>query len=153
MSKEVLAVVEIMSNEKGVDKEIIFEAIEAALATATRKSHNDELDARVSIDRHTGDYETFRRWEVVEDDVQIEENVGWYMRQMDAVEMDPHIEPGEFVEEPMESIEFGRIGAHRAARLGARTRLPVPPSARKRLIELHRIDCCFACKYIGSVEQ
>jgi N utilization substance protein A len=132
MSKEVLAVVEIMSNEKGVDKEIIFEAIEAALATATRKSHNDELDARVSIDRHTGDYETFRRWEVVEDDVQIEENVGWYMRQMDAVEMDPHIEPGEFVEEPMESIEFGRIGAQTAKQVIIQK---VREAERKKVVE------------------
>lgn len=114
MSKEVLAVVEIMSNEKGVEKEIIFEAVEAALATATRKSNNDELDARVSIDRYTGDYETFRRWEVVEDDMEIEDNVGWYLRQMDAVEQDPHAEPGDFIEEPMESIEFGRIGAQTA---------------------------------------
>ncbi|KKY61323.1 transcription elongation factor NusA, partial [Tannerella forsythia] len=114
MSKEVLAVVEIMSNEKGVEKEIIFEAIEAALATATRKSHNDEIDARVSIDRHTGDYETFRRWEVIEDDVEIEDHVGWYIRHMDAVDVEPHIEPGEFIEEPIESIEFGRIGAQTA---------------------------------------
>jgi len=114
MSKEILAVVEIMSNEKGVDKEIIFEAIESALATATRKSHNDELDCRVQIDRATGDYETFQRWEVIEDDVEIEDNPYWYLRMMDAVEENPHIEAGEFIEEPIESIEFGRIGAQTA---------------------------------------
>ena len=68
MSKEVLAVVEIMANEKGVDKEIIFDAIETALATATRRSYDDEMDVRVTIDRHTGNYETFRRWAVVADE-------------------------------------------------------------------------------------
>ena len=67
MSKEILNVVEVVSAEKGVAKEIIFEAIEAALASATRKRHPEDLDVRVSIDRDTGDYETFRRWEVVDD--------------------------------------------------------------------------------------
>ena len=67
MSKEILNVVEVVSAEKGVAKEIIFEAIEAALASATRKRHREEIDVRVSIDRDTGDFETFRRWEVVED--------------------------------------------------------------------------------------
>ena len=67
MSKEILNVVEAVSVEKGVAKEIIFEAIEAALASATRKRHHEEHDVRVSIDRETGDYETFRRWEIVDD--------------------------------------------------------------------------------------
>ena len=114
MSKEVLAVVEIMANEKGVDKEIIFDAIETALATATRKSHGDDLDARVQIDRVTGDYETFRRWEGSEDATEIEDNPYWFIRMMDAVEEDPNIEVGEYIEESMESIDFGRIGAQTA---------------------------------------
>ena len=67
MSKEILSVVEVVSAEKGVAKEIIFEAIEAALASATRKRHPEDLDVRVSIDPETGDYETFRRWEIVDD--------------------------------------------------------------------------------------
>ena len=67
MSKEILSVVEVVSAEKGVAKDIIFEAIEAALASATRKRHPEDLDVRVSIDRETGDYETFRRWEIVDD--------------------------------------------------------------------------------------
>ena len=67
MSREILNVVEAVSNEKGVPSDIIFEAIEAALASATRKRHGDGIDVRVSIDRETGDYETFRRWEVVDD--------------------------------------------------------------------------------------
>ncbi|NPA72568.1 MAG: transcription termination/antitermination protein NusA [Gammaproteobacteria bacterium] len=114
MSKEILAVVEIMANEKGVDKEIIFDAIETALATATRRSNDDELDARVTIDRITGDYETFRRWEVIDDATAIEDNVGWYIREMDAIDEDPNIQIGEYIEEPMESVEFGRIGAQTA---------------------------------------
>jgi len=114
MSKEVLAVVEIMANEKGVDREVIFDAIESALAFATRKSHDDEIDVRVSIDRISGDYQTYRRWEVIENDVAIEDNVHWYLRMMDAEEIDPHIEPGQFIEEEIDSIDFGRIGAQTA---------------------------------------
>lgn len=69
MSKEILAVVDAISNEKGVPRTVIFEAVEAALASASRKRFEDEeASVRVHIDRGTGDYETFRRWEVVEDD-------------------------------------------------------------------------------------
>ncbi len=134
MSKEVLAVVEIMANEKGVEKEVIFDAIEAALATATRKSHDDELDARVSIDRVTGDYETFRRWEVIDDGTLIEDHVGWYMREMDAVDIDPNIEVGEFIEEPMESIDFGRIGAQTAKQVIIQK---VREAERKKVVEIY----------------
>ena len=62
MNKEILMVVDAVSNEKGVDKEVIFDALEAALASATRKKHGEEWDVRVAIDRKSGDYETFRRW-------------------------------------------------------------------------------------------
>ena len=68
MSKEILMVVDAVSNEKGVSKEIIFEAIEAALASATRKRQSEDMDVRVAIDRDSGDYETFRRWMVLEDE-------------------------------------------------------------------------------------
>ncbi len=68
MNKEILMVVDAVSNEKGVEKEIIFEAIEAALASATRKRHGDDIDVRVAIDRETGEYETFRRWIVFADE-------------------------------------------------------------------------------------
>ena len=68
MSKEILLVVEAVSNEKGVAKEVIFEAIEAALAMATKKRYGEEAEFRVAIDRTTGEYDTFRRWEVIEDD-------------------------------------------------------------------------------------
>ena len=68
MNKEILLVADAVSNEKGVDKDIIFEAIEAALASATRKRYGEDIDVRVAIDRKTGDYETFRRWKVFADD-------------------------------------------------------------------------------------
>ena len=68
MNKEILMAVDAVSNEKGVDKEIIFDALEAALASATRKKHGEELDVRVSINRKTGAYDTFRRWKVFADD-------------------------------------------------------------------------------------
>ena len=68
MNKEILMVVDAVSNEKGVDKEVIFDALEAALAAAARKKHGEEWDVRVAINRKTGDYETFRRWKVFADD-------------------------------------------------------------------------------------
>lgn len=132
MGKEILAVVEIMANEKGVDQEIIFDAIETALATATRKSEGDEINVRVSIDRETGEYETFRCWEVIDDATAIEDNVGWYIREMDAVDEDPNIEIGEFIEEPMESIDFGRIGAQAAKQVIVQK---IREAERKKVVE------------------
>ncbi|QKT02566.1 transcription termination/antitermination protein NusA [Ectothiorhodospiraceae bacterium 2226] len=113
MTKEILLVAEAVSNEKGVDKEIIFEAIEAALATATKKRYLADMEVRVEIDRTSGDYRTFRRWEVVEDADAVEAPD----RQIvltDAREKNPELNVGDFVEEPMESVEFGRIAAQTA---------------------------------------
>jgi len=114
MNKEILMVVDAVSNEKGVEKEIIFEAIEAALASATRKRHGDDIDVRVAIDRESGDYETFRRWLVFEDESTELEFPDRELRMQDAVDVNPDAEPGGFVEEPMESIAFGRIAAQTA---------------------------------------
>ena len=150
MSKEILNVVEVVSAEKGVAKEIIFEAIEAALASATRKRHPEDLDVRVGIDRETGDYETFRRWEIVDDasvvftqeeaDAAVEKllaaaphedhgaarddaeevtgpRVFDPVRQIlwsDASSRLPGLEVGDFAEEPIESVAFGRIAAQTA---------------------------------------
>jgi N utilization substance protein A len=114
MSKEILMVVDAVSNEKGVEKEIIFEAIEAALASATRRKHGEDIDVRVAIDRETGDYDTFRRWLVFEDDSTELEFPDRELRMIDAVDIDPDAEPGGYVEEPMESVEFGRIAAQTA---------------------------------------
>ena len=114
MSKEILMVVDAVSNEKGVEKEIIFEAIEAALASATRRRHGDDIDVRVAIDRNSGDYETFRRWLVFEDESTELEVPDRELRMIDAVDIDENAEPGGYVEVPMESVEFGRIAAQTA---------------------------------------
>jgi N utilization substance protein A len=114
VNKEILMVVDAVSNEKGVDKEVIFEALEAALASATRKKHGEELDVRVAIDRKTGDYDTFRRWKVFADDSTELEVPERELRMDDAKEIDAAIEPGGFVEQPMESVAFGRIAAQQA---------------------------------------
>jgi N utilization substance protein A len=113
MSKEILLVVDAVSNEKGVEKDVIFGALEAALASAARKRTNEEMDVRVAIDRTTGDYETFRRWEVLDDDAEMEFEEAQVFLQ-DALEKDPDIEVGGFIEEPMENVEFGRIAAQTA---------------------------------------
>jgi len=113
MSKEILLVVDAISNEKGVDKEVIFEAIEAALASATRKRHPGDIDARVAVDRRTGEYETFRRWLVAEDDAEIE-GPDKEVPLSEARQRDPAAEVGGYIEEPMESVEFGRIAAQTA---------------------------------------
>ena len=114
MSKEILMVVEAVSNEKGVDEEIIFQAIEAALASATRKRHGEDIDVRVAIDRSTGEYETFRQWKVFADDSTELETPDAELRMIDAVDIDPDAVPGGYVEVPMESVEFGRIAAQTA---------------------------------------
>ena len=107
-------VADAVSNEKGVDKDVIFEAIEAALASATRKKHGEEMEVRVAIDRSTGAYETFRQWMVFADDSNELEDPDCELRLQDAVDVDPDAKPGEYVEEPMESVEFGRIAAQTA---------------------------------------
>jgi N utilization substance protein A len=113
MSKEILLVVDAVSNEKGVSKTIIFEALEAALASATAKRSSDEIEARVSIDRETGEYETFRRWEVLDDEAELEFE-GHQILHKDAITHNPDIEVGTYIEEPMENVEFGRIAAQTA---------------------------------------
>ena len=112
MSKEVLLVVESVSNEKGVPAGVIFEALELALATATKKRFEDEVDLRVSINRQNGSYETFRRWTVV-DESEFEDPAYQLTEDMpQAVEAKAKI--GDVLEEKVESIEFGRIAAQTA---------------------------------------
>ena len=113
MTNEILLMADVLSREKSVDKDVIFEAIEAALATATRKRHREDIDARVSIHRDTGDYDAFRRWEVVDDDEELE----FPMRQIRLTQAridQPDLEIGEFIEQPLEPVEFGRIAAQAA---------------------------------------
>jgi N utilization substance protein A len=115
MSKEILLVVDAVSNEKGVAAEIIFEAMETALATASKKKHGGDVDIRVCIDRATGDYDTFRRWEVIDDtETQVLENPSREITLGAARLDDPEIQPGDFIEEQIESVEFGRIAAQTA---------------------------------------
>lgn len=113
MNKNVLLVVDAVSNEKGVDKEIIFEAIEAALASATRKRKSEDIGVRVAINREDGSYETFRQWEIVEDDAEIE-NPSAQIKLSEAQAEQSDLEVGDIIEEPMESVEFGRIAAQAA---------------------------------------
>lgn len=114
MNRDILTVVDVVSNEKGVAKEIIFEAIEAALASATKKRNREDIEVRVAINRDTGDYETFRRWEIVDDDVETVEFPTRQIRVTDARQNAPEIDVGDFIEEPMASVEFGRIAAQTA---------------------------------------
>ncbi len=112
-NKEILLVVDAMSNEKGVGKEVIFQAIEAALAMATRKRYEMALDAAVKIDRVTGNYETFRQWLIVEDEEELESEET-QITLTEAKKKDPEAEVGGYIQEPMESVEFGRIAAQTA---------------------------------------
>ncbi|AMA44660.1 transcription termination factor NusA [Pseudomonas monteilii] len=112
MSKEVLLVVESVSNEKGVPPGVIFEALEVALATATKKRFEDEVDLRVEINRHTGSYETFRRWTVVEEDDLDDPAIEVWPSKIQ--ESHPEAKVGDVIEEKIESIEFGRIAAQTA---------------------------------------
>ncbi|MCF4994220.1 transcription termination/antitermination protein NusA [Pseudomonas syringae] len=112
MSKEVLLVVESVSNEKGVPASVIFEALELALATATKKRFEDEVDLRVEINRHTGSYETFRRWTVVEEDDLDDPAIETWPSKV--AQTHPGAKVGDVVEEKIESIEFGRIAAQTA---------------------------------------
>ncbi|HSH43450.1 MAG TPA: transcription termination factor NusA [Arenicellales bacterium] len=113
MANEILLMADVLSREKGVEKDVIFEAIEAALATATRKRHREDIDARVSIHRDTGAYDTYRRWEVIPDDEELE-FPSRQIRLSQARHDHPDIEPGDFVEEPLEPVDFGRIAAQAA---------------------------------------
>ena len=114
MNKEILLVVDAVSNEKGVEKSVIFEAIEAALASATRKRHGEDIDVRITIDRESGEYVTFRRWKVFADDSTELEEPARELRFEDALDVDPNAKVGEYVEQPMESVDFGRIAAQTA---------------------------------------
>lgn len=112
MGKELLLVAEALSNEKGVSKEIILQAIQAALESATRKLTVKDIGIRVALDPRTGEYETFRYWDVVEDEAQEFPDRELTLKQ--ARERAPTIEIGGRIEEPMQSVEFGRIAAQTA---------------------------------------
>ena len=114
MGNEVLMIVDAVSREKGIDKEIIFQAVEAALATATRKRHKGDIDARVAIHRDTGAYDTFRRWEVIADETEVVEFPDRQIKLTEAQATQPGIQVGEFIEAPLAPVDFGRIAAQAA---------------------------------------
>ena len=112
MSREILLLVDALAREKAVEKEIVFTALELALASATKKRFQEDIETRVSIDRVTGDHQSFRRWLVVEDDAV--EDPARQISLSDAAKTDAAIQLGEYLEKPLEPIEFGRIGAQAA---------------------------------------
>ena len=112
MSREILLLVDALAREKAVEKEIVFTALELALASATKKRFQEDIETRVSIDRVTGDHQSFRRWLVVEDDAV--EDPARQISLSDAAKTDAAIQLGEYLEKLLEPIEFGRIGAQAA---------------------------------------
>ncbi|WP_286240130.1 transcription termination factor NusA [Neptuniibacter halophilus] len=133
MNKEILLVAEAVSNEKDVPKEVIFEAIEVALATATKKRYEEEADIRVVIDRATGDYETFRRWLVVSNDAV--PALGTELTMQEAEEIDSALQPGDMHEEQVESVKFGRIAAQTAKQVIVQK---VREAERAKVVEQYR---------------
>ncbi|TAL89031.1 MAG: transcription termination/antitermination protein NusA [Candidimonas sp.] len=113
MSREILLLVDALAREKNVARDVVFEALENALASAMKKRFKEDADIRVSIDRLSGEHEGFRRWLVVPDDAGLQEPDQQEMYS-DAQERVPGIQAGEYIEEPLEPIEFGRIGAQAA---------------------------------------
>ena len=113
MSREILLLVDALGREKNVDKEIVFGALELALASATKKRFQEDVDVRVAIDRNTGNYEAFRRWKVVPDDTP-EYNTAQMTSLEEAQEKKPDAKMDDYIEEPIENIPFGRIGAQTA---------------------------------------
>ena len=112
MSREILLLVDALAREKNVDKETVFGALELALASATKKKFQEDVDVRASVDRATGDFSFFRRWQVVPDD-EFEVPSRQYMLH-EAREEKPEIQMGEYLEEPLSGMEVGRIGAQTA---------------------------------------
>ncbi len=133
MNKEILLVAEAVSNEKEVPKEVIFEAIEVALATATKKRYDEEADIRVDIDRTSGDYETFRRWLVVSNEEV--PALGTELTMEEAEEIDKALQPGDIHEEQVESVKFGRIAAQTAKQVIVQK---VREAERAKVVEQYR---------------
>ena len=112
MSREIMLVADALAREKNVDREIVFSALELALASATKKRFSEEVEVRVAIDRESGEYESFRLWEIVADSDYLDE--GLQMPLSDAIKKNAESQVGEFIEEHLEPVEFGRIGAQTA---------------------------------------
>ena len=134
MSKDILLVVDTVSNEKGVDENIIFEAIEAALATASRKRHGQDIEVRVKIDRESGEYTTYRRWEVVPDDE--EQEFPFRQITLSAAQVEePELQIGDYTEEEIESVDYGRIAAQMAKQVIVQK---VREAERERVVDAYK---------------
>jgi len=133
MSKEILLVVESVSNEKGVEKEVIFEALELALASATKKRYAEEADVRVAIDRSSGEHRAFRRWTIVVSEAEMEAPAA-ELSFAAAKEIDPSLELGSVYEEEIEPEAFGRIAAQTAKQVIVQR---VREAERAKVVELY----------------
>tara|TARA_B100000029_G_scaffold108388_1_gene99696 strand:+ start:428 stop:1927 length:1500 start_codon:yes stop_codon:yes gene_type:complete len=111
MTLEIIKVVDTVSEAKDLEREVIFEAIENAIASATKRNYTENMDVRVIIDRDTGEYKTYRQWMVFEDDSRELEDPDYELRMIDALDIHKDASPGEYVREEIDSIDFGRIGA------------------------------------------
>ncbi|MDD5462653.1 MAG: transcription termination factor NusA [Methylococcales bacterium] len=137
-NKEILLVVEVFSNEKEIEKEIIFQAIESALETATIKRHVNQIKVRVEINRKTGDYVTYRQWEVVAPDPSCDGDVEFPTMQilLEVARLDnPDVQVGYIIEEEIESVEFGRIAAQTAKQVIIHK---VREAERRKIVEAYK---------------
>ena len=139
MNKEILMVIETVSNEKNVSKEVIVDAIEQALASSVKKKYRldrksmHDIDARVTIDLETGEYRTFRRWEIVEE-IEDEESADKQLLVSDSKVSSENLKVGDFYEEEIESIEFGRIVAMAAKNVIVQK---VREAERSRIVDMY----------------
>ncbi|MFI3190520.1 transcription termination/antitermination protein NusA [Crenothrix sp. D3] len=137
-NKEILLVVEVFSNEKEIEKEIVFQAIESALESATIKRHVNQIKARVAIDRKTGDYKTFRQWDVVDANPEIDGDVELPTMQV-LLEVarfeDANVQIGDVIEEEIDSVDFGRISAQTAKQVIIHK---VREAERKKIVDAYQ---------------
>ena len=138
VNKEILLVADVFANEKDIDKDIVFQALEAALAAAAIKRHENQINARVEIDRDTGEYKTFRQWEVVAENDEIDGDLEFPESQalLEVAQMDdPEVEVGDFVEEEIESVAFCRIAAQTAKQVIIQK---IREAERKKIVEAYQ---------------
>ncbi len=136
-NKEILLVADVFANEKGIDKEIVFQALESALAAAAVKQHENQIHARVEIDRESGNYTTYRQWKVVAENDEIDGDLEFPETQalIDAVQLDnPDLNLGDIIEEEIESVGFCRIAAQTAKQVIIQK---VREAGRKKIVEAY----------------
>jgi len=141
MNREMLLIVDVVSNEKGISRDVIFGALESAIASATKKHYEDDMNIRVSIDRETGEYSAFRRWEVLDVAADEIEYPAHQISLSESKEKYPDVQVNDFIEEPMEAVTLDRIGAQTAKqvimqKIREAERLRVVDAYKNRLGEL-----------------